>query len=436
MDSIKKIGNFLTHDIWLGPRQNTSKWRRFLNNAIRSVVLTVRGFLENDISIRANSLTYSMLFALVPILALVLAIAKGFGFEQVISDKINGSFLGEMGLGPTLMEFVERYLETAQGGLFLGIGLLVLLWSVYSFFRNIEMSFNAIWQVKTSRSVLRQFTTYIAILLLIPILIVISTGLSVFLSSALSEMPFFTTMAPLRSFIIRLLPFVVCWLIFSWMYWAIPNTHVGLWSSVVPGVLIGTLFQLLQMLTVYLVVFLSRTSIVYGAFAALPLLLTWLQLSCLFILSGAELSFAIENNEDFDYHSEVQHISRRYKDFVTLYLTWLTVKRFENGEAPQSAHEMAQANNLPTRLVNQLLSRLTDVGVLREVYKEDNEEKTYMPGMDIGQLTVGKVLDAIDRQGNELFIQNPTEQENAFWERFVEMRSSYGEINSVLVKDF
>ena len=433
--SFKRIVQFLTHDIWQSQRTQNSKWRKFANNSIRSIVLTVRGFLENDISTRANAMTYSMTFALVPILALDLAIAKGFGFEQLIADKLNESFLGSMGLVPTIMGFVERYLETTQGGAVLGVGLLVLLWSVYSFFRNIESSFNAIWQVKQSRSVFRQFATYIAILLLVPILIVVSSGLSVFLSSALSELPLFATMAPVRGFLIRLMPFVVCWLIFTWMYWAIPNTHVGGWACIIPGVMMGTLFQLLQMLTVYLVVFLSRTSIIYGAFAAIPLLLTWIQLSCLFILSGAELSFAIENNEDFDYHSELKHISRRYKDYVTLYITWLVVKRFENMQEPQSAREMAQENNLPTRLINQLLGRLVEVKVLREVHVEGREEKTFMPAMDISKMTVGHVFNAIDQQGSELFIKNPSEQAGRFWERFVELRQQETDITQVLIKD-
>ena len=190
-----KVTNFLTRDIWRSQNNGVSRWRKFFINVLRSVVLTVRGFLENDISTRANALTYSMTFAMVPILAMVLAIAKGFGFEQVIADKLNESFLGSMGLVPSIMGFVERYLETAQGGTFIGVGLLVLLWSVYSFFRNIETSFNTIWQVKKSRSVARQFTTYIAILLMIPILIVVSTGMSVFLSSAISDLPFFATIS-------------------------------------------------------------------------------------------------------------------------------------------------------------------------------------------------------------------------------------------------
>ncbi len=435
MRSIKKIDNFVRYDLWRKPTTGLSKWKRLLYNSIRSVVLTVRGFFDNNISTHANALTFSMLFAIVPILALVLAIAKGFGFEQVIQDELNKSFLGSMGMVPGIMGFVERYLDTAQGGAFVGVGLLVLLWSVYSFFMNIESSFNTIWQVKKSRSVLRQFSTYITILLLVPIMMIVSSGLSVIINSTLSELPFFKSLAPLHDFLLRLVPFVICWLVFTWMYWAIPNTKVGLWACLIPGILIGTLFQLLQMLTVYLVVFLSRTSIVYGAFAAIPLLLTWLQLSCLFILSGAELSFAIENNEDFDYHRDLESISRYYKDYVTLFITYVVVHRFEQSLTPQTAHEIAQENELPTRLVNQLLLRLVEVGVLRESHVEGEEQCTYMPAYDINQLTVDKVIKSIDHQGTEQFLENPTELRQCFWKKYEQLELDQSKWGQTLVKD-
>ncbi len=432
---IKKFTDFIVNDLWRKSGEEFGRWKRLGFLSLRSIVITVRGFLDHNINTRANALTYSMMFAIVPILALVLAIAKGFGFEQVIEEKLYESFLGKMDMVPTIMGFVQRYLETAQGGAFIGVGLLILLWSVWSFFNNIETSFNTIWQVKKSRSLLRQSTTYIAILLLVPVLMIVSSGVSIFLNTATASLEFFQAMAPLKEFLLKLAPFVMCWLIFSWMYWAIPNTKVGAWAAFVPGILVGTLFQLLQMLTVYLIAFLSRTSIVYGTFAAFPLLLTWLQLSCLFILSGAELSFAIENNEEFDYDSDLRHISRRYKDYVTLYLTYLIVRRFECGEEPETAHEMASRNHLPARLVNQLLGRLTETGVVRETYIEGKEERTFVPARDINSLTVGMVVQSIERQGNELFLLHPTEEQERFWHCFTTMTEERNNSQNILIKD-
>lgn len=434
MSLFQKAYHFIRYDIWRGTTSDLSKSKRWGYSTLKTLLLTVRGVTEDEVSTRADALTYSMLFATVPLIAMSFAIAKGFGFEQTIEDKLYSiSFLRESNIVPAIMDFVQRYLETARGGVFLGVGIVVLLWSIYNFFRTVEKSFNTIWDVKRSRSPLRQITTYLCILLLIPVIMVVSSGMSIFISSALSN--YFVGMAWFKELVLKLSPFVICWIIFTWMYGAVPNTHVGFRAAAIPGVIMGTLFQLLQMLSVYLVVFLSRTSIVYGTFAAIPLLLIWLHLSCLLLLLGAEMSYAIQNNEYYDYDHDLKLISRRYKDYITLYLVHIIVKRFEQEELPPTAHELAQDNHIPIRLVNNLLSRLTETNILREIYIEGKEDKTYLPAIDIHQLTVGKLFSHIDRQGTERFLHDlPPEMED-FWQRWTALQQQTTENNNILIKD-
>ncbi len=428
--------HFIRYDIWRPTAREITKSRWFGRVTLKTIILSVQGYQEDKINDKADALTYSMLFAIVPIIAIIFAIAKGFGFGNVIEEKLqNVTFLQELDLVPTIMEMVQRYLDTAQGGVFVGVGILVLLWAVYSFFNSIESSFNDIWSVKKSRNILRQFTTYIVIVLMIPVLIICTSGISVFVNSSIPDLPFFATMAPVKEHLIKVFPFVVCWIIFSVLYWAIPNTKVGFWAAIVPGVLIGTCFQLLQMLSVYLIAFLGRTSIVYGTFAAIPLLLTWLRYSCLMIFVGAELSYAIQNNEYYDYQTDMENMSRRYKDYLTLYIVYVIVKNFENNEQPLSAHDIAQRNHLPIRLVNNLTGRLLETQILREIYVEGKEDKTFMPAMDIHQLTVAKVFTSIDKQGSELFLQSPTKEMQVFWERWNEIDQAPVDANTLLIKD-
>ncbi len=428
--------HFIRYDLWRPTVHENGKPHSFGRITLKTIILSVQGYQEDKINDKADALTYSMLFAIVPIIAIIFAIAKGFGFGNVIEEKLqNVTFLQELDLVPTIMGMVERYLETAQSGVFVGVGILVLLWAVYSFFNSIESSFNDIWSVKKSRNVLRQFTTYIVIVLMIPVLIVCTSGISVFVNSSIPDLPLFATMAPIKEYLLKIFPFVVCWIIFSTLYWAIPNTKVGFWAAVVPGVLIGTCFQLLQMLSVYLIAFLGRTSIVYGTFAAIPLLLTWLRYSCLMIFVGAELSYAIQNNEYYDYQTDMENMSRRYKDYLTLYIVYVIVKNFEHNEEPLSAHDIAQRNHLPIRLVNNLTGRLLETKILREIYVEGKEDKTFMPAMDIHQLTVAKVFISIDKQGSELFLQNPTKEMQIFWERWNEIDQTPVDTNTLLIKD-
>jgi len=437
MKKLSQITEFVRYDMWRRTTTELDTWYKRLGYRVaRTITLVVRGFTSKNLNDQAKALTYSLIFAVIPILAMIVAVAKGFGVADVIEKQLNASFLGETNMVPTIMSMVERYLETAQDGVFIGIGILILLWAVYSFFQSVEAAFNRIWNVKKSRSILRQATTYIAIVVIIPVLIVCSAGIDIFVNTTVESTihvealhDFFHTSG------VKMLQFTLCWLFFTWMYVAIPNTKVRFWSGFIPGVLMGTLFQLLQMLSVYLIALLSRTSIVYGAFASIPILMTWLQWTSLLILIGAEMSYAIQNNEQFEYEQDLNSMSRRYKDFVMLYLLSRIVKRFEAGEAPYTAHELAVRDHLPIRLVNRLLSRMVETFVLREVYQEGDEDKAYQPALDTHKISVSMVMDRIDMQGTEEFLQAPSEDMQAFWEHFLVLKEKDHELNNILVSE-
>ena len=388
---------------------------------LQTIILFGRGFKDKALNVRANSLSFSLLFAFVPMVAGVFAIARGFGFEELLQERISTSFLAEANIAPTIMEWVERYLETARGGLFLGIGLVVLIWAVYAFFNMLELSFNNIWNVKQSRSFGRRLSNYMVVLLLVPIMIILSSGISIFLNSAASASPVLQAIEPIRRVLLRLIPFVVASGVFTWIFIAIPNTKVRFLSAIIPGVIVGILFQLVQMFSVYLVMLFTRMSVVYGAFSAIPLILVWLHITCWLLLIGAELAFAIQNNDMFAYEKDLETMSRRYKDYIMLYLLSVIIRRFEAGESPQTAQKMAAEHQLPIRLVQQLLSRLEETSIVRRVYTEDEEEQAFVPALDIKTITVEMVIGRISAQGTEEFLQHTPAEMQAFWLRYQQM---------------
>lgn len=432
---LQQIREFIQYDLWRQPHMSihdTKKrlWYRFL----QTIILVARGFKDKALNIRANSLSFSLLFAFVPMIAGVFAIARGFGFEELLKEKLSASFLAETNIVPIITEWVERYLETTHDGLFIGIGILVLIWSVSAFFNMLEMSFNNIWNVKQSRSIGRRLANYMTILLLVPIMIILTSGISIFLNSTVAMLPALQAIEPIRRVLLRLVPFVMASGVFTWIFFAIPNTKVRFVSAVIPGVLMGVLFQVVQIFSVYLVVMFTRMSVVYGAFSAIPLILIWLHITCWLLLVGAELSFAIQNNEMFAYEKDIEAMSRRYKDYVTLYLLYVIVSRFEKGELPQTANEMAMQNQLPIRLVQQLLVRLEDTNIVRRVYVEQAEEETFVPAMDTRLITVEMVIGRIAAQGTEEFLQHTPEEMQAFWQRYLQMCEA-NSANDILVSD-
>ena len=159
---IQRFREFTQYDLWRQPHMSMlSPQKRVLYRILQTIILVVRGFKDKVLNFRANSLSFALLFAFVPMLALMYAVARGFGFEQLVLEQLSGSFLAEANIAPTLIEWIERYLETARGGLFLGFGLIVLVWAVYAFFNMLEKSFNSIWNVSQSRSLGRRLTNYI-----------------------------------------------------------------------------------------------------------------------------------------------------------------------------------------------------------------------------------------------------------------------------------
>ena len=419
---LQQIREFIQYDLWRQPHTAIhSPKKRLWYRTLQTIILVARGFKDQVLVVRANSLSFSLLFAFIPMMALIYAIARGFGFEEVIQEILSGSFLDEANIAPVLIDWIERYLETAREGLFLGIGLIVLIWAVYAFFNMLENSFNSIWNVKKTRSFTRRLTNYLITLLLVPVLVVVTSGISIFLNSTEILASVLDAIEPIRKFMLRFIPFVATAGVFTWIFVAIPNTKVKFSSAIIPGILMGLLYQLVQALSMYLVVLFTRMSIVYGAFSAIPLVLIWLHITCWLLLVGAELAFAIQNNDLFAYEKDLKAMSRRYKDYVMLYLLSIIIRRFEAGEAPQTAQELAAENKLPIRLVQQLLSRLEETNIVLRVHVEDEEEQAFVPALETKSITVEMVIGRISAQGTEEFLLHTPTEMQAFWQRYQQM---------------
>jgi len=428
--------NFIRIDIWRITEHELSKKRRIFYRFIKTIVLAVRGFIDEDLNVKASSLTYSILFAMIPTFALIVAIAKGFGIEKLIRSSLEGTFFGQRNLIPQVMGFIERYLETTQGGLFIGIGLAVLFYSVMNFFMQVERAFNEIWKVKKSRSLFRQFTTYFSTILIFPILIVLSSGLSIFINTTIAQSFLYDVLSPLLRFGIKFAPYVIIWIVFTILYLIVPNTKVRFTNALIAGVIAGTAFQLFQFLYIHGQVYLSRYNVVYGSFAAIPLLLLWLQISFLIVLLGAEISYASQNIRDFEFEQDIKNMSTRYKNFLTLFVTYIVIKQFENQKPPLSSTDISVEYKLPIRIVNQVLIKLVDVSVFIEVYNEESRQKTYQPAIDINQITVNLVFNKLDSHGSELFLTNKNELLDSFWQKTLDIKiRSEENTPQILVKD-
>ena len=184
---LKGLIRFLQVDIWRAKESDLSAVRRICYMVLKTAMLTIRFFTTRRVVNQASALTYSTLLAIVPILAVVFAIARGFGYNKYIEVWFRDAFSSQPQVSEVIIGFVNSYLVHTKSGIFLGVGLIFMLYTVMMLVNNIEVTFNEIWQVKKKRSIFRTITDYLAMFFLFPILIVISSGISLFLATIQSR---------------------------------------------------------------------------------------------------------------------------------------------------------------------------------------------------------------------------------------------------------
>ena len=396
---VEDFKEFVTKDIWSFDFYQKGPLRRAIGNTVKVVVIAVRTFLDDKVMTKAAALTYSTLFAIVPILALIFAVARGFGFENIVTGLIQKGLAEDNETLTSVMQFIDGYMQYVSSGAFIGIGLLFLLFSVYSLADGIETNLNGIWHVKQNRGMGRKITDYFSLILLIPIGIICLSGMSVLTSKILSRMEGFVLLGGFVQFLIIALPYLVAGFILTGFYMFMPNTKVKFSHAIIPGFIAGILFQILQNLYFDGQLSLSSYNQIYGGFAALPLFLFWLNISWAIILFGCELAYVSQNNDSFNYFKEPDKISRRHEDFYCLMVMAYICKRFKKHQPALTRKQLADELHIPLRYVVSSLDALNEAGLLETVLQNDEREPAYVPATDSQSITVVKVLSAINCTG-------------------------------------
>ena len=436
-EKIRKLWTFITYDIWRITENEVSKSRSSLYFIIKTVILSVRRFTEDRIMNKASALTYSTLLSIVPLLAILFAIARGFGVSNLMESQLRASFEGQPMALEALLSFVDSYLSHTKNGVFIGIGLVLLLWTVINLTGNIEITFNRIWEIKKPRTIYRKITDYFSMFLLLPILIVVSGGLSIFMSTMVKNMTDFVVLAPILKFLVRLIPFALTTLMFTGLYVFMPNTKVKLKHALISGIIAGTAYQAFQYLYISSQIWVSKYNAIYGSFAAIPLFLLWLQISWTICLFGAELTYAGQNMRNYSFEKDTKNISRRYRDFLCLLILSLICKRFANGDEPYTAEMMSLEHKIPIRLTNQIIYQLQEINLIHEVVTDAKSDNTvYLPSMDINQMNVALLLDRLDSYGSEAFKVDKDDEFQGQWASLMQAREDYYKSSSqILLKD-
>lgn len=278
---------YLRKEIWEMDLTQFSFFKRVWLQFLRIVVLISEGFTKSQIQQGASSLVYYTLLGIVPVIALIIAIAKKLALEEGFKSWMLMQFRDQRTVIIHLFDFADASLKNAHQGVVAGVGIAILLWAGLKIFLYIEHSFNKIWEVEKGHGFLRRLLDYASILLIIPIIILIASSMQAITAAF--------ELTGIFALIFSLIPFMLTFLLLAFLYYFMPNTKVRFRPALYAGIITGILYQLVQWIYLFFQLGVTRYNAVYGTFAALPLFLIWLHLSWTVILIGAKVAFALQN---------------------------------------------------------------------------------------------------------------------------------------------
>ncbi len=456
LDALERGRRFVTHDIWYIGRPGEQIPHGLIIKQVRVVILLMQNLLQGALLLRAAALTFTTTLSIVPFLAIIFFVIQQLNLGADISNLVlsmvedrrvqteeidaapkatpatstpqtntvpadtSTSAPAAKNVDPNkqvaamLLEWVfpelkreapnpndvdpvawiaARATESVDFSKMGTLGLLFVFATVFGLMWNIESAFNAIWGLKATRSWYRIFSDYMMVVLLLPFLV--AGVLSV--TAVLTSGPIAERLGVL-AYGLRGIQYIVIWAAFAVLYAMVPNTKVMWRYALLGGVVAGTLWCLTSWAYVELQIGVSRNSLVYSSFVLFPLLLMWIHISWIILLFGAELTFAYQNEKTFAMERHAAGASHAYREAVGLRAMVEVCRRFDSGESGLAVADAAQEWNVPTRLINQTLDLLEEVGLVRRC---STEPVTYAPSRSIHKITIGDVVHSLRESGRE-----------------------------------
>jgi membrane protein len=397
------IINFVKEDVWLLHEQKLPPFKAALIKSLKVAILSAQGFSRDLCPLRASALTLYSLLSIVPVIAMLFGIAKGFGFEKSLTERLTEQVPHQETTVIQLISFAQNLLDSTKGGVVAGIGIVVLFWTIISLIGNIEESFNYIWKIPRGRPLSRKFSDYLSLMLLAPIILIIANSISVVLSTeitwliSLIELPEFGTWLALKA--LGLLPLLLMIGLFAFTFIFMPNHKIHFRAGLIAGVVTGILYSLLQWAYISLQIGVSSYNAIYGSFAAIPLFVVWLQMGWMVVLLGCEVAFFLQYYDNYRNNNRFSNLSFSIQKVIALQVTHLLIKHFSHFNKPLTADEIAAKLAIPIAIIQPILLKLTASHILVEFNIPEEEDDVYHPTVDTNVLTIAFVINALEQCG-------------------------------------
>ncbi|WP_370086189.1 YihY/virulence factor BrkB family protein [Ekhidna sp.] len=434
---LNQVRQFIEVDLWRIKLKSLPKRKRFLFGFIRVWVIAIKEFVNDKCAEKASALTYFSMLSLVPVIAMIVAIAKAFGIRELMEKELAKYFSGQEAVLENVLPYAEKMLSGASGGIVTGISIVFLIFTVIRLLINIEAAFNDMWEIKKSRRWERKVSDYVAVILLGPVLLIVASSATLFvkdtIQEVISQMEFLGQLRSGIIFLLKLLPYTILWFLLFGIYLIFPNTRVKFWPALFAGIVAGTLYQLNQQAFISLQFAFARYDAIYGSIAFLPLFLIWLQISWLIVLFGAEICYGVQYVDQWEMNSEKLKISLSHRRKLTLLLLYRVVKKFEKAEGALLLNDLASSVNIPRKYVVDICYDLEKSGLIT---RTDSDDIAYQPSFDIHKMDLYTVLSKYESQGMGDFDPRKTRAFESIEKALKRIEEKWNKTESnILIKD-
>jgi len=390
-----RLWSFLDQ-LFFGPVSIGPRPPAVLMRVLRYPYAVVRDLWRGDINLRAMGLVYTTLLSIVPLIAFAFAVLKGFGAHRELRPIVYEFFkpMGDLGAAQ-ITERVMEFADRVSTGIVGSVGFALLLWTLLGTIKKVEDSFNFLWRVEQPRSFARRVAEYLSLLIIGPILLVAFLGLShAALGGPLGKV---TTSLPILQHLNRagiwLAPYAMVTAFFTALYMFVPNTRVRLRPAIIGALSAGVIWAAVGKIFTAMVVLSSRLNIVYAGFALIVGALLWTYFGWLIVLAGTQLSFYIQNPSYLRIGLQELRLSSAEIEQLALRVMFLVGRTHVTGGPRWTVNRLAAEIGLPGIAVAQIGAGLEKAGLL--IVSEDDE---FVPGRDVGRISVQEILDVARNQ--------------------------------------
>jgi len=345
-------------------------------------------FIADRCSENAAALTYMSLFALVPLLTVLYTMASAVPAFQGLETKMQ-AFMFE-NLMPDTSSEITAYLEefSEQAKNLTGPGIVFLVVTAVLMLRNIEKALNQIWRASENRSPVSSFMLYWAVLSLAPVTIGLALAISTYLSSFAHVLQGYDIIG-IQAFVLSVAPLLLTTAGFTLVYLAVPNCRVPFRHTLIGGFIAACAFHLARWGFTKAVAG-SNYSIIYGAFAAVPLFLLWIYLSWNIVLMGGILVHSLSAYQN----EEQANRPMVLKALDVLYLFW---EKQKIGQPVGEIELLNRRHEVTRGLDSESWRELRDLFMKKKLIAE-NDKGQYLLSRDLHTITFWQLKEWVNSE--------------------------------------